>query len=230
MVEQLGAETADEDTGFWNSLNAREQAYVRTHSEVRDFAAKTFLFHYGEKADYVVVVVKGSVKVQIPAGDNRGSLLAFQGPGDVLGELAAIDHKPHSGDVIAATKVKALVIPTTAFRTLLENSPRAAMWVLVRVVARLREADRGLAELSLTDITARVAARLVELAERYGSQTPEGILITLTIKQDELAAWVGSTRERVNRVLNMFRELGWISTKGSAITVKELEELRSRTG
>jgi CRP/FNR family cyclic AMP-dependent transcriptional regulator len=96
--------------------------------------------------------------------------------------------------------------------------------------ARLREADVGRMELSLQDATGRVAARILELSERFGSDAEAGVEIHLPISQEELAGWTGCSRDSVVKALQSMRSLGWIETGRRRITVRQLEQLRRRTG
>ena len=78
------------------------------------------------------------------------------------------------------------------------------------------------------DATARVAARLVELAESHGEAVPGAVRIELALSQEDLAGWVGASREAVSRALRLFRERGWIATRRRGITVLDLDALRGR--
>jgi CRP/FNR family transcriptional regulator, cyclic AMP receptor protein len=71
-----------------------------------------------------------------------------------------------------------------------------------------------------------VAARLVELAQRYGEQTDRGVIIDLPISQEELAGWTGSSREAVAKALHSLRDLGLVVTERRQITVSDLDGLR----
>jgi CRP-like cAMP-binding protein len=98
-------------------------------------------------------------------------------------------------------------------------------------VGRLREADRKRAEFGASDTIGRVAARLVELAADYGQEQPGGgVRIDLPITQEELASWVGASREGTNKALHTLRGLGWVETERRAITVTNLDALRERGG
>jgi CRP-like cAMP-binding protein len=93
---------------------------------------------------------------------------------------------------------------------------------------RLRDADRKRIEFGAYDTTGRVAARLVELAERFGERTEEGLRISLPLSQDELAGWTGSSREAVTKALRTLREEGWIQTGRLHVVIHDLEALRDR--
>jgi CRP/FNR family transcriptional regulator, cyclic AMP receptor protein len=217
--------------GFLDALSEEEAAHLHARGVARRFPRGTALFHEGQESDRVMVLLDGRVKIATVSDDGREAVLAFRGPGEVLGELSAIDGQPRSAGVTAVDPVRALVMPTADFRSFLERSPRAALWILTRLVARLREADRKRAEFGTSDTIGRVAARLVELAADYGRPQPGGgVLIDLPITQEELAGWVGSSREGVNKALHTLRELGWVGTERRAITVLEMEALRRRAG
>ena len=93
---------------------------------------------------------------------------------------------------------------------------------------RFRDADLKRVEFGASDTVGRVAARLVELADRYGEPTDEGIRITLPLSQDELGAWTGASRAGVAAALRTLRDLDWIDTQRRRITVLDRDALAAR--
>ena len=93
---------------------------------------------------------------------------------------------------------------------------------------RFRDGDLKLIQFGASDTTGRIAARLVELAERYGETSERGIRITLPITQEEIGGWTSSSRAGVAQALKTLRDLGWIETDRRSITICELERLRER--
>jgi CRP/FNR family transcriptional regulator, cyclic AMP receptor protein len=158
--------------------------------------------------------------------DGREVILAFPGPGELLGELSAVDGEPRSGTVRAVDDVEALVIPGSAFRAFLEHRPRIALVLLRSVAARLRAADRQRVDYAVNDVVVRVAGRLVELCDRFGSADGDEIEIGLAITQDELASWAGASREAVAKGMALLRTLGWVQTERRRIVVLDLPALR----
>jgi CRP/FNR family cyclic AMP-dependent transcriptional regulator len=218
------------DASFLDALTPEEVGWLQRAGVRRRFAGGTALFQEHQASDRVMLLMAGRVKIASVSEDGRESVLAFRGPGEVLGELSAIDGQPRSASVLAVEPVEAIVIPAPEFRAFLERTPRATLWLLTRVIARLREADRKRAEFGASDTIGRVAARLIELAERYGRPTEGGVRIDLPITQEELASWVGSSREGVNKALHTLRGLGWVETERRSITVVDSEALRRRAG
>jgi CRP-like cAMP-binding protein len=182
----------------------------------------------GQVSGRVMLLLKGHVRAWSSSADGREVLLAIRRPGDLVGEFSALDGGPHSATVSAMDDVEALAIPASAFREFLRTHNDAALSVLELVTERLRDADRKRAEFGSVDATGRVAARIVEMAERHGLEEGEGFRIELRLSQEELATWVGASREAVSRALRNFRERGWITTRRRALTVLDLDALRLR--
>jgi CRP/FNR family transcriptional regulator, cyclic AMP receptor protein len=215
MVREFGAE-----------LTPQERADLARHGRPRRLRAGASLFTEGSRSEIVVVVISGRVKVFTSAEDGAEVVLAVRGPGALLGELAAIDQQPHSASVRSLEPVEVLTVGLREFTAFLEAHPRT-MWLLMRIlVNRLRDADRKRIEFGVHDTLNRVARRLVELVDRFGESTESGIMITLPLTQDELASWVGASREAVTKALRTLRDRGYVRTQRRMITVVDIEGLR----
>jgi CRP/FNR family transcriptional regulator, cyclic AMP receptor protein len=211
--------------GFLSELEPQEREDLRKIGSLRRYRRGDVLFHQGDDAGAVVLLLEGHVKAAM-MNDGREVILAFPGPGELLGELSAVDGKPRSGTVRAVDDVEAVVIPGSAFRAFLEQRPRVALVLLRSVTARLREADRLRVDYAVNDVVVRVAGRLVELCDRYGAEDGTGIDVGLAITQDELAAWAGASREAVAKGMALLRTLGWVQTERRRIIVLDLPALR----
>jgi CRP/FNR family transcriptional regulator, cyclic AMP receptor protein len=211
--------------GFLEELEAAERADLEQLGAVRRYRRGDVLFHQGDDAGAVVVLRDGHVKATM-LDDGREVILAFPGPGELLGELSAVDGEPRSATVRAVDEIEALVIPGSAFRAFLQRRPRVALVLLRSVSERLRESDRQRVDYAVNDVVVRVAGRLVELCDRFGSADGAAIDIGLAITQDELAAWAGASREAVAKAMALLRTLGWVQTERRRILVLDLPALR----
>jgi len=211
--------------GFLSELDPAEREDLERLGSVRRYRRGDVLFHQGDDAGAVLVLLEGHVKAAM-LNDGREVILAFPGPGELLGELSAVDGEPRSGTVRAVDDVEALVIPGSAFRAFMEHRPRIALVLLRSVTARLRAADRQRVDYAVNDVVVRVAGRLVELCDRYGAEDGTGIDVGLAITQDEVAAWAGASREAVAKAMSLLRTLGWVQTERRRIIVLDLPALR----
>jgi CRP-like cAMP-binding protein len=94
---------------------------------------------------------------------------------------------------------------------------------------KLRDADRKRVEFGAYDTPGRVARRLLELVDRYGENEGDNVRISLSLTQDELAGWTGSSREAVSKALREFRDRGWVTTGRRSIIVLDVDALRARS-
>ena len=211
--------------GFLSELAPDERRELEALGSVRRYPRGEVLFHQGDDAGAVLVLLSGHVKASM-LNDGREVILAFPGPGELLGELSAVDGEPRSGTVRAIDDIEALVIPGSAFRAFIDRHPRIGLVLLRSVAARLRASDRQRVDYAINDVVVRVAGRLVELCDRFGAQDGAGIDIGLPITQDELAAWAGASREAVAKAMALLRALGWVQTERRRILVLDLPALR----
>jgi CRP-like cAMP-binding protein len=215
--------------GFLAELDPDERAELQALGTLRRYPRGDTLFHEGDDAGAVLVLLDGHVKAA-KVSDGREVILAFPGPGELLGELSAVDGRPRSGTVRAVDDVRALVIPGSAFRGFLERRPRVALVLLRSVVARLRDSDRQRVDYAVNDVVVRVAVRLVELCDRFGAERDGHVDTGLALTQDELAAWAGASREAVAKAMAILRSLGWVQTERRRVVVLDLPALRRYAG
>jgi CRP-like cAMP-binding protein len=182
----------------------------------------------GEASDHVVVLLAGRAKVSSYTADGKEVVLAVRGPGELLGDFSALDGATRSATVSALEPIEALIIPSERFVGYLEDHARLAILLLQTWSRRVRDADRKRVEFGAYDTPGRVARRLLELVDRYGEGDGSGMRIDLSLTQDELAGWTGSSREAVSKALREFRDRGWIETGRRTIKVLDVQALRSR--
>ncbi len=213
---------------FWSSLTEAEARSLRGRGRMTRWRRDEVLFHEHDRSDWVVVLMTGQVKVATGTQLGGEVVLAVRDRGALVGELAAIDRQPRSATVTALKETIGLVVLLPEFDAFLAEHPRVAAMLPRMVVSRLRDADRKRVEFGAQDTTGRVAARLVELAERFGQPAGDGVQIAMPLSQDELASWTGSSREAVSKALGALRSLGWIETSRLRVVIRDLAALRAR--
>ncbi|GAA1612481.1 Crp/Fnr family transcriptional regulator [Catellatospora bangladeshensis] len=215
---------------FWALLTPAEQEAFTRHSMQRRWTRGEVLCREGDSSDWVAMLRAGRVKASSHTASGAEVVLAVRGPGALLGELSAVDRAPRSATLAALEPVTALVMLLPEFEAYLQAHGRVAILLMRLLSERLRDADRKRVEFGAQDSTGRVAARLVELAERFGRAEGGAIAIALPLSQDELAGWVGASREAVSKALGVLRTNGWVRTSRMQVTVLDLAALRTRAG
>lgn len=213
---------------FIELLSEDDRAELLRLGGRRQFAAGAQLMHQGEPGDRVLIVLEGHVKASFIDPDGREIVLSFRGPGDVLGELSFEHQEPRSSGVVAIEPVVAQALSAGEFREFLERRPSAALTLIDVMARRFRDANRKRVQFAALDTLGRIATRLLELSERYGDRTEDGVEIRLPITQEDLGGWTASSRAAVTGALKTMRDLGWIKTERRRIVVLDPEALGKR--
>ena len=202
---------------------------LRALGSRRRLPAGGTLFLEGDEPYDVVVIDVGEVKLTTLAQSGRELVLDVAGPGEILGELSAIDGARHSASAVALTNTEVTAISANRFRVFLVERPDAMRGLLMLTIRRLRVSNRRQLEYSASDALGRVCHRLDELASRYGHEAATGVRIELPLTQTELAQWCGLSREAVVKALRKLRDLGWIANwNDGSIVICDREQIRRR--
>lgn len=218
------------DETFLTLLSGSDREALLELGGSRRFNRGEHLMHQEERGDPVLLLLRGHVKSTFVEPHGTEIVLGFHGPGDVLGELSFVRAEPRSCNVIAIEPVDARAIAAAEFRSFLGRTPTATLVLFEAIGRRFRDANRAQVQFASMDTVGRIAARLVELCERHGKPTEDGIEIALPVTQQDLGGWTASSRAGVAAALRTMRDLGWIRTERRRITVLDLASLSARAG
>ena len=194
-------------TELFSSLPEDVLGDLRKRATVRAYERNELLFSQGDTATELFVIEHGRIAIATKAPDGRESVLAVLEAGALFGELPLFDGSPRSADARALTESRVIVLSYEPVRDVLTARPEL-LWTVTRLLARwLRATDEALADAVFLDVPGRTAKRLLELAG-------DGDEFKLPVTQEELAAMVGASRERVNKALSLFTRLGWLEIVG----------------
>jgi len=190
------------------------------------------LFREADRSTSVYECVSGRIRMVVSAAGGRELLLDVELPGDVFGELSAIDGGGRSATAIAMEPSVVAELPGAEFLDAVRTSPELAMVSLRGLARQLRRANARIRVGETETVATRTAHLLLELAERFARADGGGVHAVVPITQTDLAEWLGATRETTARALAELRRAGVITTARSRITVKDPAALAAlaRTG
>lgn len=184
------------------------------------------MLRQGDPGTHLLALTAGLAKVVRCEESGGTTLLAFRGPGDLLGEVAVFDDRARIADVVALRPCRAVVLEAHRFQAFVEQ--RGLLMELMRqTLGRLRESDLRHAELMTLPLCARLARTLVRLADLTAPSPVAHAPLCLTgLIQEELAQAIGVTRNAVVNGLQRLREAGAVETARRSVTVRDMETLR----
>ena len=165
--------------------------------------ADQVLFLVGDNGDGCYRVEEGLLKVTMISRDGNERILAFLGPGAIVGEMSIIDQLPRCASVVAVRASALSFLNRTDFVDFAKKHSQVYESLLTLLAGRLRETDTTIAAGTFLPLRGRLACTLLELAEEFGQDVGSGrIVIRQKISQKDVAAMAGIARENVSRIFN----------------------------
>ena len=225
--------TIDEDVvrkaPLFTALDEAAAVSLRANMDSVKIAKGSVLFAEGDEGDHLYVIVEGKLKLGTSSGDGRENLLSILGPGEMFGELSLFDPGPRTSTATAVTDAKLLSLGQEKLLPWLATNPNVSLQLLARLAQRLRRTNEAVGDLVFSDVPGRVAKALIDLGERFGKQTDEGLFVHHDLTQEELAQLVGASRETVNKALADFAGRNWLKLDGRAVLITDYDRLSKRS-
>lgn len=212
---------------IFSGLTEAELAFLSQRTVPRRFSAGEAVFAEGEPCKGLYVVESGHVRIFKSSAGGREHVLAIEGPGSSVAELPVFDGGNYPASVSAIENATLLFVSKQDFQALCLEHPQVALKVLRVVGARLRRLVGIIEELSFTTVRHRLAAFLVRLAKTTGTQSQNGLEITLPANNQELASQIGTVRELISRNLSRFQSEGMIQIDGRNLLITDLKALEA---
>jgi CRP/FNR family transcriptional regulator, dissimilatory nitrate respiration regulator len=179
------------------------------------------VFMQGDKATGLYVVLKGRVKVFKISPKGRQQTLMLMDPGQPVGEVAVLSGEAYPATAETLEESELLYIPRQAFLDLVAREPEVALRLLAALSSRLRSFASLIEDLSLKDVSERLAAHLLALAV----QDPAGQTIHLDVSKTQLASAVGTVPETLSRAFQQLSRLGAVKTTGRTVHIENRDLL-----
>lgn len=183
----------------------------------------------GEKSDTLFIINEGGVKISKLTKDGKEQIVHIFTSGDFFGELSLFSNdETYNFDVYAISDLKVCTLTKENMNEILLTNPEISLKLLQVITKRLTQTENLAQNLATNDAEIRIAYMILEFAEKYGIPTDQGMQVKLPINREEMANYVGVTRETISRKLSIFEELGIINLIGNKILIiKQIDVLRS---
>jgi CRP/FNR family transcriptional regulator, cyclic AMP receptor protein len=182
----------------------------------------TVLMRQGNEGHVVLALVHGRVKISTLEVNGVEMTFTVRGPGEVLGDIAALNHGPRTATVTTVDHCTAYEVKAAQFARFLMTPSRFPM---INKVShdRLAEAEQYRRELATLPLPQRACRALARLSTPCGENRA---VIDLGLSQEELGRIVGAHRNSVGTVLTELRDLGVIGVNRERVDVHDVRTLR----
>ncbi len=177
---------------------------------------ETTLYAQGDRVRGIYIVLEGIVKEAAFVEDCL-RFIRLSGPGDLLGIGELFSDPVQTMSAVALRQTRLAYIEHSALQKIFPEHPDILLWLMRKLSTRLWGLRTALVETVYVESTTRLTQKLLEVAERFGECTPQGVVIDLKLSREEWAALVGIAPETVSRVLHDLERRGWVALEGRRI-------------
>jgi CRP/FNR family cyclic AMP-dependent transcriptional regulator len=197
-------------------------------STVARFEPHQDIFNKGDAGDCLYGLLSGRVRIYSTSPEGSEIMLNMMETGELFGEIAIFDGRPRTASAAAMERADLLRIHRDHFLPYVKANPDLIVGMLSLVCDRLRWASSTIEDTAFLSFPARIAKRLLFLADHHCR--PEGHDITIPISQHDLGNMVGASRETVNKQLALWRSAGILDTGRGALVIRNPDALRDLIG
>lgn len=172
----------------------------------------------------VYLLVSGRVRITTYSQGGRQVTFRDITAGEVFGEVAALDDKPRSADVIALEAALLASMAPSAFRKLIVDEPLLGERIMKRLAGLVRSLSERVVDLSTLGVQNRIHAEILRLAREAGVERNRARLDPAP-KHADIASQVSTYREQVTRELSALAKAGILEKDGAALVVRDVGRL-----
>lgn len=204
---------------FVAALSPREKERLLDRAVPRLLERGDALYLTGDEERRVHLVEEGILKLACCDSEGRETTLALALPGELVGETAACDGDPQPMDVIALTPAKVIGIDGDLFIDVATRNAEAALELARILAARTRWIAATAGERTTNDVPARLAARLLDLAEIIGRMRSGTIELDLPLTRTDVGQLAGMCRESASKTLSNWKRQGVLEHDGKTLRI-----------
>ncbi len=184
------------------------------------------IFNYGDVSADVYIINSG--RVGITMFSEGGKEISFRQlkPGDMFGEVAAIDRLPRSATAVSLSNLELLRFSDADFLEIMRDMPDVGLRVMQRLTFLVRALSERIFEFTTYGVRNRIQAELLRLAKASGQET-EIINIYPAPTHADIASQVSTHREAVTREFSHLANEGILEKRGRNLIIRDLPRLES---
>ena len=189
---------------------------------IRSIDKGEILFFQGDPANGFYTLLSGLIRIYKSSPDGKEYTLHTIRPGQMFAEAAIFGGNKFPANCIALEESVVAFFAKDRFVKLIGDSPQISLKMISALSGFVRDFNRQIENLSLKEISARVALFLLHKAESTGQN-----IIVLDISKSELANSLGTISETLSRNFRKMKDLGAIEIDGKNISILDFDKLQA---
>lgn len=193
----------------------------------RHVPKNSYLFHQDEPANYIFILVEGTIHLSQLTVQGQQVIMHYLSPGEEIGILALFPEQTYPVTAFATTDSTLLCWPADTFNALIEQYPQLAINALQMMVKRFVVLQNQYRQLATERAEQRIARTLLKIASKSGQQNKHGIRLTPPPSRQQIAEMTGTTLYTVSRICSQWERDGLVHTNRRWLQLKNQEALQA---
>jgi CRP/FNR family transcriptional regulator len=185
------------------------------------------LFMEKQDARGVFLLCEGEVKLSISSSEGKTLIMRVARAGEILGLMAALAGSPYEVTAETLRPCQVAFVRREDFLRFVAKHPEASQGVVKQMSAQYQGACEQLRTVGLSTSAHEKLARLLLTWSAGMQPTKEGTRLKLPLTHEEIAEFIGTTRETVTRTLSDFKVRHLVAIQGSTLMIPSRAALES---
>ena len=213
--------------GFFCQINPAALKDLNTARLRATYPAGAVLYIEKQDPRGVFVLCAGEVKLSISSSAGKTLILRIAKAGEILGLMPVLTNAPYEVTAETLHPCQVAFIRRDDFLRLLEKHREMSEGVVRQLTSSYNGACEQLRTLGLSTSAPEKLARLILEWSSSGKTTKDGIQVKLSLTHQEIAEFLGTSRETVSRTLTEFKARNLVTLQGSTLTIANRAALES---
>ena len=199
-------------SALFGGLDGADLIAVAARMRQIEFGANQMIFARGDLGKDIYLVMEGRIRLSVLSAEGRELSFAHAGPGQLFGEIAALDGGERTAGATALGVATVMALSRAALIDLVERHPQVAKAAISFLCQRLRDTDQKLEAIALHRIEVRLARLLLSFVRHQSPADVHGrVRLAFPLSQSEIGLLIGASRPKVNLALTALEDMGAIS-------------------
>ncbi len=177
------------------------------------------IFSEGDPSDKFYILAEGNVKVLKHTIMGKDIILEIMSPGDIFGGVAVLDNKSYPAAAQAMKATKVIKIRRQDLFKIMEEYPVLKLEIVKYFSDKLRDAHEMLKNIATERVERRIAALLLKLSEKVGTEDSGYRTIDFPLTRQEISEMVGTTVETCIRTMSKLQKNGMVKSSNGKISI-----------
>jgi len=210
-----------------HNLSEEELQEMDRRTTMKTADKNQFVYFPKEPSKVMFFLKKGRIKIGRFSDDGKEIIKAILYPGEVFGEMGIIGESERKDFAVAMDNdTRMCTINTDEFREIMNENQYLSLEMTKNIGEKLRNIERRLESLIFKDARERIIELMHEMAEKYGKQIGEEILVKHDLTHQDIANLTATSRQTVTTVLNDLKDQDLIYMERKRFLIRNLEKLK----